>query len=535
MAAVDALGRVDYPGKVELIVVVDGSTDGTSEALGAIACPFPVRVVEQPNSGAAAARNRGAALAQGEILLFLDDDMICDTDILRQHAVSHVQGADAVLGDIPLDPASPPGFLSRGVGRWAAMRSRELAAGKPLELGDLLTGQLSVKRAVFEHLGGFDCRFTEGGTFGNEDLDFGIRLLADHVVRFNPQAISRQRYVVGPSQHLRQWREAGEADVALARKHPERAREVFAGRRRRWTSRWLAAVPGLPSLVARAAVLVAERAPHDGMVSRLVQRFFSFTRDLGYWQGVSKAGGIPCSRRALVLCYHAISDLSADPVLADYGIDRATFAAQLDQLVRRGFRFVRPAELRAAIGGRAGLPRRAVAVTFDDCYADLLEVARDELQPRGIAPIAFAVTGVQSNEWDERIGAARMELLDATGLRALRECGAEIGCHSHSHRLLTELGDEELIVETAGAADDLERAGLPRPAAFAYPYGVRDERSRQGVEAAGFDLAFGLRRGFAGPGSDRLDLPRVEILARDAGWRFRAKTAFPRLSAWVLR
>jgi hypothetical protein len=30
-------------------------------------------------------------------------------------------------------------------------------------------------------------------------------------------------------------------------------------------------------------------------------------------------------------------------------------------------------------------------------------------------------------------------------------------------------------------------------------------------------------------------LPRVEILARDAGWRFRAKTAFPRLSAWVLR
>jgi peptidoglycan/xylan/chitin deacetylase (PgdA/CDA1 family) len=167
--------------------------------------------------------------------------------------------------------------------------------------------------------------------------------------------------------------------------------------------------------------------------------------------------------------------------------------------------------------------------------ADLLEVARDELQPRGIAPIAFAVTGVQSNEWGERIGAARMELLDATGLHALRECGAEIGCHSHSHRLLTELGDEELAAETAGAAEELERAGLPRPAAFAYPYGVRDERSRQAVEAAGFDVAFGLRRGFAGRGSDRLDLPRVEILAHDAGWRFRAKTAFPRLSAWVLR
>ena len=354
-------------------------------------------------------------------------------------------------------------------------------------------------------------------------------------MRFNPQAISHQRYVVGPRQHLRQWRDAGAADVALACKHPERASETFADHGHRRAGLSLAAMPGVPSLVAWTAALLAERAPDEGLISRAMQRFFSFARDLGYWQGVAKAGGIPCSRRALVLYYHAISDLSADPVLADYGIDRATFAAQLDQLVRRGFRFVRPAELRAAIGGRAGLPRGAVAVTFDDCYADLLEVARDELQPRWIAPIAFAVTGVQSNEWDERIGAARMELLDATGLRALRECGAEIGCHSHSHRLLTELGDEELIAETAGAAEELERAGLPRPAAFAYPYGVRDERSRQAVEAAGFDVAFGLRRGFTGPGSDRLDLPRVEILAHDAGWRFRAKTAFPRLSAWVLR
>ena len=533
-AAVEALCRLDYPGSVELVVVVDGSTDGSADALRAIACPFPVHVVEQPNSGAAAARNRGAALAGGDILLFLDDDMICEPDMLRHHAGSYDEGADAVLGDIPLDPASPPGFLSRSVGRWAAERSAALAAGKPLELGDLLTGQLSVKRAVFEQLGGFDAQFTANGNFGNEDLDFGIRLLANHDVRFNPLAISRQRYVVQADQHLRQWHDAGQADVALARKHPERTNEVFAGRRLRVIGPLLAAVPGLPWLAGRTAARLAELAPGEGPIARVVQRCFMFARDLAYWHGVARAGGVPSSSRALVLCYHAMSDLSADPVLADYGIGRAAFAAQLDLLARRGFHFVHPRELRSAIEGRARLPRRAVVLSFDDCYTDLLDVAREELRPRGIPALAFAVTGLRSNEWDQPIGAARLELLGASGLRSLGECGVEVGCHSRSHRSLTELGDEDLAAETAGSAADLEAAGLPRPTAFAYPYGVRDARCGRAVKDAGFALAFGLRRGRAGPGCDPFDLPRVEILARDTGWRFRAKTAFPRLSA-ILR
>lgn len=534
-AAIEALSRVDYPGTAELIVVIDGSTDGTAGALRAIESPIPLRIVEQSNSGAAAARNHGAAIAGGDILLFLDDDMICEPDILRQHARSHAEGADAVLGDIPLDPASPPGFLSRSVGRWAEQRSNALASGKALELGDLLTGQLSVKRAVFEELGGFDRRFTAQGAFGNEDIDFGIRLLANHVVRFNPQAISRQRYVVRPNQYLHQWHEAGQADVVLARKHPERTRDIFAERRNRRAGLLLALMPGVPPLIAGTAVRLAEHAPDEGLRARAVRRFFGFARDLSYWQGVARAGGIPASNRALVLCYHAISDLSADPVLADYGIDRAIFAAQLDQLTRRGFHFVHPVELRAALEGRACLPRRAVVLTFDDCYTDLLEVAREELSPRGIPALAFAVTGLRSNEWDRPIGARTMDLLDDAGLRRLRECGVEIGCHSRSHRTLTDLDNQELAAETAGAAEDLERTGLPRPYAFAYPYGVRDARSRRAVESAGYALGFGLRRDRAGPANDPFDLPRVEILARDAGWRFHAKTAFPRLSALVLR
>ncbi len=76
--AVRAIHAIEFPGSFELIVVVDGSSDGTAAALGAISGPVPTRIFEQNNAGAASA----------EILLFLDDDMICRPDILRQLAVA---------------------------------------------------------------------------------------------------------------------------------------------------------------------------------------------------------------------------------------------------------------------------------------------------------------------------------------------------------------------------------------------------------------------------------------------------------------
>jgi glycosyltransferase involved in cell wall biosynthesis/peptidoglycan/xylan/chitin deacetylase (PgdA/CDA1 family) len=530
--AVRAVAAIRYDGPVEAIVVVDGSTDGTAEALAGIECPFPLLIVAQPNAGAAAARNRGAEQASGEVLLFLDDDMICSPDILQHHARSHREGAEAVLGHIPLDPASPAGFLTRSVGEWADHRARSLRDGAPIGLFDLLTGQLSIRRDLFRALGGFDGRFTRGGSFGDEDLDLGARLLERHTVRFNVEAVSRQRYVVTPRQHIVQWFQAGRADVIFARKHPLRAAELFGlhGAERpltRFVVRPLAAVPGFHRAASALAVRLAERNP----VRKWAARLFFFSRSISYWAGVKAAGGIPASSRLRVLSYHAIADLGDDPVLHNYGIAPETFGRQLDRLIERGFSFIGADELCAFLAGRARLPRRAVLLTFDDCYAELKDVAREILRPRGIPAVAFAVTDRTSNEWDQPLGARRLALLDGQGLRALGESGVEIGCHSRTHRALPTLDNADLASETQGAADALERSGLPRPRLFAYPYGARDARSAAAVRAAGYLAAFGVRAGVASARSDPFGLPRVEILARDAGWRFRAKVAFPRLVA----
>ncbi|MGN6497084.1 MAG: polysaccharide deacetylase family protein, partial [Tsuneonella sp.] len=412
---------------------------------------------------------------------------------------------------MPLDPLSPPGFLSEGVGQWAEARCARLAAGGELELHDLLTGQMSVRRSVFEALGGFDESFTRGGGFGNEDLDFGIRLLTHYKVVFDPHAITRQRYVVTPEVLLRRSRETGHADTRLAHKHHARAAEVFGANqaRRRSVSllaRALAHAPLLAGWLSKLALAVAGRG------TRADQRLFYLARQVQYHAGVREA----LDNRLLVLCYHAIADLSADPVLSDYGVEPEVLASQMDDLRTEGHTFVSADEVLAWLERGEPLPQRPVLLTFDDCYRDLLPAVRAVLAPRRVPAVAFAVSALVGgeNEWDKRIGARALPLLDAAGLRALAAAGVEIGAHSRTHSQLAGLAPVDLEAETARAASDLAALGLPRPRFYAYPYGVHDARARAAVRNAGYAAAFALANGRARR-QHRFTLARVEVLASD--------------------
>jgi glycosyltransferase involved in cell wall biosynthesis/peptidoglycan/xylan/chitin deacetylase (PgdA/CDA1 family) len=537
--AVRALARTRYSGALELIVVVDGSTDGTAEGLAAIECPLPVRIVEQPNAGVSSARNRGAAQAVNDVILFLDDDMIADPDLIEQHGRLHREGADAVIGETPVHPASPAGFLPESVGRWTTSRQVE----SPLSPFDIFSGQLSVRRSVFEELGGFDSALTEGAAFGNEDADFGARLLDRFEVRYSPAAISRQVYVVSPRQYMERAPRAAAADIHFVRKHPELARQLFE--RKGWSRpltrfvyRPLSRIPFAPRLLAGLAVGLAELVPNTPFrSSRLVARFFSGARSVAYWSALRAAGWLPFSDHLLVLCYHAIEDQSGDPVLASYGVPPKLFAEQLDSLSRRGFSFVNPAQLAAFLSSGAPLPRRPVLMTFDDGYAGLVGLAREVLRPRGIEAIAFVVTGSKSgtNEWDRSYGARSVELLTAEARKELASLGVEIGSHSRTHREMPLLDDVDVEFETRGSADDMTASGLRRPRFFAYPFGALDDRSKTAVREARFRAAFGLKQRRLSRASELFDLPRVIVLATDRGLRFRLKTAAPVLFNWYVR
>ncbi|WP_448614627.1 glycosyltransferase [Modestobacter sp. URMC 112] len=534
--ALRALADQVYDQAYEVIVVVDGSTDGTAEALRAMQLPFPLTVLEQANAGAAAARNAGAHQARGDIVLFLDDDMEADPHLLAEHDRVHREGADAVLGHMPLHPESARTTISDAVQSWSLERLVRLSQpGAVLTLHDLLTGQLSVSTAVFRDIGGFDAAFTHGGSFGNEDVDFGHRLLrGNYDIRFNPAAVSHQRYVVTPRQHLRQWRQAGSADVRFARKHPPEALDLFelnglhtpfAQR----VARPLAAVPAWSAITwpARSlAVLVGDRR------GRMPGFVFFRARSLEYWRGVHEAGGIPTGTTVRVLAYHAISDVQDPPVLRPYGVPLDRFRRQLAVLRSHGFTLITPEEFAGFVERRQGLPRRAVLLTFDDCYADLRQ-AGELLRAEGHRALAFAVSHLlgRTNEWDSHYGGPPRALLGAAGLAHLRAAGVEIGGHSRTHQSLAGKPGEVLEDEMGGCVDDLEAEGLGPIRFFAYPYGEHDEQVRARARAFGFTAAFAIDPGLTNSKTDLMRVPRVEVLRSDRGLLFLIKLLAPRAHA----
>lgn len=531
---VRSLERQRFDGSWEVVVVVDGSTDGTAEALRRMDVSVPLTVVEQPNRGLSAARNRGAAAARGELVLFLDDDMEAYPDLLAEHDRSHRAGADAVMGDIPMHPDSPPSVVTKAVDEWAADRTRRLAGNEaPLPYHDLLGGQLSVRRDVIEEIGGFDGEFTAEGAFGGEDIDFGYRLVSSgRRVVFNPAAVSRQKYVVTPRANLRQWRDAGRATVALLRKHPEMGADLGDmlparhGLKRRVARAVLATPVVGPAVLgaARAAALLAIRTARG---SERPRRLFFAVREAELLRGTIEAGGPPKGPEVCVLAYHAIEDLRRDPVLEPYGVPRDLFERQLEEVAAQGFRFVGLSEALGALRGEAAEDDRLALVTFDDCYPSVLDEALPVLRSREIPAVAFAVSGRVggTNEWDRKHGAAELPLLDADGLDRLREGGVEIGAHSRTHPMLPGLDAAALADEVGASVDDLERLGLPRPTAFAYPHGEHDAAARAAVRDAGLEVAFTVRMGIASLADDPFALPRIEMTPHDIGWRLRMKLA----------
>lgn len=101
-ATLKSLLACDYPAAVEILVIDDGSSDGTAAEVRRVAENNPrVRLFEQPNSGKASALENGVAQATNEILIFLDADTRFDRDTLR-HLVAPLE--DERVGAVAGNP-----------------------------------------------------------------------------------------------------------------------------------------------------------------------------------------------------------------------------------------------------------------------------------------------------------------------------------------------------------------------------------------------------------------------------------------------
>jgi len=98
--AVNCVRSLDFQAEDidQIVVVVDGSTDGTSEALKKLKTLVQIRIIEHENIGAAASRNVGARLIDSDVIYFLDDDMEVVAGSLQARRESHANGARVLMG-----------------------------------------------------------------------------------------------------------------------------------------------------------------------------------------------------------------------------------------------------------------------------------------------------------------------------------------------------------------------------------------------------------------------------------------------------
>jgi peptidoglycan/xylan/chitin deacetylase (PgdA/CDA1 family) len=227
---------------------------------------------------------------------------------------------------------------------------------------------------------------------------------------------------------------------------------------------------------------------------------------------------------SLVLCYHALSPTWR----AALSVEPDAFRRQLQLLLSRGYRGRCFSEV-VRKRGRGKL----LAVTFDDAYRSVFELARPILAELGLPGSVFAVSGQIGRDgpmsWqgiDQWIGTpdeAELTPMTWEQLDELRSQGWEVGSHTRSHPHLTTVSDEEIEAELGESKWMLEQQLGEPCTSIAYPYGDHDERVMRAAEAAGYEAAGALPKRLRP--RNPLSWPRIGVYHVDDMRRFRLKVS----------
>ncbi len=268
--------------RYEVVVVDNNSTDHSRDVVGELSrqAPVPLRYVLEPVQGSSAARNAGAAAARGEVIAFLDDDVLAEPTWLSALADAYTRAPDAwaVGGRVTLwFSGQPPRWLDPLDALLACYLSAQ-------DLGDglvrieyprgLISANLSVRREALEQVGGFS------GQLGR----FGGRLLSgeDLELCWRIQRAGGAVYYCGA---------ASVAHVV----GPDRLTRTFFRRRAYWQGRTEAALShrrGMASVAVKdAAKALALYASRDSR--RAFRHELAAWKAVGYLLGRSRDGGGP--------------------------------------------------------------------------------------------------------------------------------------------------------------------------------------------------------------------------------------------------
>jgi glycosyltransferase involved in cell wall biosynthesis/peptidoglycan/xylan/chitin deacetylase (PgdA/CDA1 family) len=502
------------PEDYEVIVVVDGSTDGTQELLLDWNPRCKHRVLETPHSGPSTARNAGINAAVGALVLFLDDDFLCVPDLLRQHVESHVDYESRVVhGAIYVARDSVQSIIRQVTERfyenYYGHLDPEMELHYPQPIGNSIAvlsslANSSMSRDLLLSTGGYDETIRAA-----EDLELGLRLWKMGAsFRYRPKAIAYEYYVKSSWEFL-QWqgRTLLAGDLRACRKHPEyrphSSLSSFGETRssKKWLRNLIVRFPLSPLPLLAFPLRFEKWLMRFGPIQKLMVRSMAISermmrlrsglKVLGSWNELESQ----FDRRVPALMYHHIGPLRPG-TYPSLTVSPERFEQQVRWLKRRGYVGIKPAEWARWRREGTGLPKKPILITFDDAYADIAEYALPVLKRYGFGGAVFVVSGRvgATNTWDEVNGCGTLKLMTAEQIRYWAREGIEFGAHSQTHADLRSLSPAECMKEVEGSKRDLEALiGIP-VTSFAYPFGEYNEDVCSQVRSQ-FDLGFSMGQG----------------------------------------
>jgi len=158
--------------RFEVVLVDDGSSDDTSTMVERVRdqLPYPLTYLWQPHSALATARNTGIRAARGEIMLYIDDDVLAHPDLISEHLRIHRVHPKCVCN----------GWVNHIETEERPLEPKFKAAD--ISTSFFWTSNVSVSLAHLKEAGLFDEDFKE---YGWEDQEMGLRLMALGLVKRN--------------------------------------------------------------------------------------------------------------------------------------------------------------------------------------------------------------------------------------------------------------------------------------------------------------------------------------------------------------
>lgn len=521
-ACLSALARQSAsPGTFEVVVVVDGSTDGTLEMLEDLSPPFALRAVHQENQGAHLALNRGIREARGRFCLFLDDDIIAEPELVAEHLrVQQERGGVVGIGRLTmLLPEGADWFVRAYTRSWTDHYEALNREAREPDWTDCFAGNLSVPRSNLLAIGGAAADLPR-----SHDVELGYRLRkAGLEFCYIPGALGHQDEEKRFSTLTADFERSGAGWVRILERHPEVLPELFGSYHH---TRWL-------SIALQHASLAASVPPSVlrflvGVTGKRDYRAFHFLRNYCYWRGVKRAVADRDTWKRLtsptrILMYHAFGE--GGGTRGRFVVSIGRLSRQIGWLRRLGFSPIGLEEYLACRREHRLPPARSVIVTIDDGYADVLSLAMPVLRAGEFPATVFVVSSRIGgrNDWSQEEDLRGRALVSRSDIRDLVEAGLSIGAHTRTHPDLTGLTAFAARDEIAGSKHDLEEElGVP-VRTFAHPYGARTPETERMAEEAGFLGSCGVEEGINHPRTPLHALNRIEIFGSDGLIRFLAK------------